>query len=353
MSKFNNYETMFSFIVPIYNCEQYIKKCVESIECIEGKDYEVVLVNDGSTDNTEYVCNNLLEKYGNITYYYQENRGVSVARNIGLNISNGKYVIFVDADDTIDGDKMNKLFDVIRNDDSIDIAFFGISFDYYHNGKKYRSDVMKLPLIGKKGRLEWGKQLKKLYGANALSSMCNKITKKDLFINNQMTFREDMFFYEDLEVTLRVLSKCGNAYFYDSEVYRYRQTEDEGNAERRLLRIPHISELANQIDDAIKVLLDSANDLSLKDQADYILINLYLTWAREKIMVSNLKEIKIIQKDFIQWFKQRNMNISAEQKREVYMLQKRSPVFFYCHKLYITFRHRVAVCLKSRGLINR
>lgn len=90
-----------SFIVPVYNCENLITRCVESIERQDFYDFEIILVNDGSLDDSFNICNKLANTYGNITVLTQSNKGASSARNHGLSIAKGDYVWFVDADDYI------------------------------------------------------------------------------------------------------------------------------------------------------------------------------------------------------------------------------------------------------------
>lgn len=90
-----------SFIIPVYNCERLIGRCIESIECQDFNDFEVILINDGSKDNSFLVCQDLSKRYDNIKVLTQENKGASSARNAGLKVAQGEYVWFVDADDYI------------------------------------------------------------------------------------------------------------------------------------------------------------------------------------------------------------------------------------------------------------
>lgn len=90
-----------SFIVPVYNVEKYISECIESILHQTEKSFEIILVNDGSSDASGRICEKYAEVYNNIKIVHQENQGVSVARNRGISISEGEWVFFVDGDDTI------------------------------------------------------------------------------------------------------------------------------------------------------------------------------------------------------------------------------------------------------------
>ena len=92
-----------SLIIPVYNAERHIKRCIESVVSQATKyTYEMILVDDGSTDNSGKICCAFAEKYSNVTYFFQENVGVSVARNRGLKAARGRYIGFVDNDDYID-----------------------------------------------------------------------------------------------------------------------------------------------------------------------------------------------------------------------------------------------------------
>ena len=108
-NKQNNTKKLnISIIIPLYNCESFIRTCVESILCMNRDDIEIILINDGSTDGTGNICENLAKSSEFVHYFYQENQGVSTARNNGLSKAQGEYVLFIDADDTIDSEEMNQ-----------------------------------------------------------------------------------------------------------------------------------------------------------------------------------------------------------------------------------------------------
>lgn len=90
-----------SVIIPIYNTGLYLSECIDCIINQTLKDIEIILINDGSYDNSEEICLKYKDKYSNIKYYYQENQGASVARNKGLEIASGEFIYFMDSDDTI------------------------------------------------------------------------------------------------------------------------------------------------------------------------------------------------------------------------------------------------------------
>ncbi|MEH7464169.1 glycosyltransferase family 2 protein, partial [Bacillus thuringiensis] len=107
-----------SIIVPVYNCEEYLSNCIESILNQTYKNIEIVIVNDGSIDQSEKIINKYKVKEERIMYYYQDNCGPSEARNKGIINSTGEYVTFIDADDTVDKYYVELLLNKMINSNS-------------------------------------------------------------------------------------------------------------------------------------------------------------------------------------------------------------------------------------------
>lgn len=121
-------QALISVIIPVYNVEEYLRECIDSVLNQTFYDFEVILVNDGSTDSSGEICDEYVEKDERVTVIHQKNGGLSVARNTGLSEANGKYVYFLDSDDYISGNALKTLLDIAENDDS-DIVFFdAVSF---------------------------------------------------------------------------------------------------------------------------------------------------------------------------------------------------------------------------------
>lgn len=93
------YQVEVSIIIPVYNAGKYLEKCIGSILNQSFYNFEIIIVNDGSTDNSSIICNNLAQKDNRIKVFHQDNHGVSAARNLGISSANGRYVMFLDADD--------------------------------------------------------------------------------------------------------------------------------------------------------------------------------------------------------------------------------------------------------------
>ena len=111
---------MISIIVPVYNVEKYLEECLESIKNQTYTDIEVILVNDGSTDNSQVICERYCQQNPRFYLINQENQGQSVARNNGVTVSKGEFITFVDSDDVIKSDMLQQLMRYM--DTGIDIV---------------------------------------------------------------------------------------------------------------------------------------------------------------------------------------------------------------------------------------
>lgn len=203
---------MLSIIVPCYNCENTIESCVESIldalRFSKITEYEILLINDGSTDGTKRKLDVLSENDEKVKVYYQQNSGVSSARNKGIDNSVGDYINFIDADDTIN-EKF--YFSFVENfDENIDIFVCGINNNIspkLHGGGER---------ISKSGYIE-----KILSDLNVYGYSCNKIYKRKILDNNNIRFTEGIYFMEDKYFNLEVAINVEEVYYTKENLYNY------------------------------------------------------------------------------------------------------------------------------------
>ncbi|SHL52450.1 glycosyltransferase family 2 protein [Chryseobacterium polytrichastri] len=116
-----------SVIIPIYNAEKFLDETLESVIRQSLVDFELILINDGSTDNSAFICDNYLKKDKRVQYFMQENSGVSVARNLGLSYARGEYVFFLDSDDILDSEFLETSYNAAKKQNS-DITIVGEEF---------------------------------------------------------------------------------------------------------------------------------------------------------------------------------------------------------------------------------
>lgn len=344
----------YSFIIPVYNSEKYLRKCVQSIKDIKLKDYEIILVDDGSQDDSGWICDQLQHECKRIRCIHQQNQGVSVARNHGLKAATGDYICFFDSDDSIESGKLYKLLKRIEEEKTvIDIAVFGMGFDYYYNGRRYRTDEMHVPLQGIEESSTWSDCLYELYQANSLNSICNKVFRREFLKRYNLYLREDMFLYEDLEYFIRCMRRCDKILFEPEIIYHYRQAEDEGNAGRRLMRIEHLFTLVDQIEKALDQLIEEKNAQPEQQKIKRILVILYHVLAREKIAVSNRKEIRQICNDYIKWLERYTGDIPIREQNYSELLKKCRIRKILFQRTYTKIRHKIAVRIKSTQCYQR
>ncbi len=275
---------LLSVIIPGFNCGKSIKSTVDSIISSGLTDYEIVIVNDGSTDNTASVCNSLCSKYSFIKYSEQENSGVSAARNRGINIATGEYIVFFDADDTAEENGFSECVDILKSKKP-DILVFGMSFDYYKKGKLYRSDKLVPEQTGILNKIQIKAELESLYNTNSLTSACNKIYKKALISDNNILFNTHYFLMEDFLFSLECLKVCENIYCLPKDLYHYKQSENEKNAFNRLKRIDDLCEYVLPFKTAIK-------EIVVDEKGDSVFNNFFFMLLSQKMYYENVKEIK-------------------------------------------------------------
>lgn len=343
----------FSIIIPVYNCEKYLEISINAIIKLQKENYEIILVDDGSTDLSAEICDKLTKKYEKIRCIHQNNQGVSEARNRGLQLAIGEYVLFLDADDTIETEKLCQLMKIIEVDTSIDMAVFGMSFDYYYQGKLYRQDKLPPPFNGKVCKEQWLERMYELYTANSLSPIWNKIIRRSILKKNNLILSSEMFIYEDLEYSLRCMAYCDNIYFDSNIIYHYRQAEDEGNAGRRLTKIDHITDLIKKIEKALDELIKNQNAQGNQKGIKTILLKLYLTLAREKISVTNTKGIKSVCIDFRTWFVEYDGEYLNNEKTYITQLLNRKIYILALKRYYTAIRHKLAIRIKSMNWYQR
>lgn len=209
----------FSFVVPVYNVELYLEECVNSIICQSDIEKEIILVDDGSTDNSGNVCDRLSLSNNEIRVIHKTNGGLSDARNVGLLEATGDYIAFVDSDDYIEKNCVCKVKMLIENNNNPDVIFMKrISFIEgkdvcVYNDEGFTSEVNELR---EDDLYQYFASLKK-YPASA----CIKIIKHSFLVDNNMFFEKGLL-SEDLEWGMRFFLKISSAAFYTGNYYYYR-----------------------------------------------------------------------------------------------------------------------------------
>jgi glycosyltransferase involved in cell wall biosynthesis len=204
---------LLSVIVPVYNVEKYLKRCLESILVQSWNDYEIILVDDGSTDSSAQICDLYAEKYEMIRVIHKENKGLSDTRNRGIEEASGEYVYFPDSDDWLEPNTFSELSDVIE-ELTYDIISFNREFVTSEEDKLISAKSRIQKLSGKQALLEMLKQSDVTGFAN------DKIYRKKLFLDNDIEFPVGKY-YEDLGTNYKLFLKATKVYVTNQKYYHY------------------------------------------------------------------------------------------------------------------------------------
>lgn len=206
-----------SIIIPVYNVEKYIRECLESIVNQTLTAREVLLINDGSTDESMAICETYAKKYSYFKIIYQNNRGLSAARNTGLENAKGNYICFIDSDDFIADNMLAVLYEKMIAHGA-DMAKCGILY-YYDDSRtdKYSGIDGDDKLVDKKTEI-----FQSLFTKKFTHSVCNAIYKREIF--QSLRFTEGKI-AEDLFIAPHLLLACNKILITSDWMYYYRKRE--------------------------------------------------------------------------------------------------------------------------------
>lgn len=208
-----------SIIIPAYNVEKTISACLNSIiNCFRESltEIEIIVINDGSTDNTLKI----LQKYNNIRILNTNNLGVSAARNLGISVANGRYIWFIDADDTVCSFNGKRLLDKIKKDNADTYLFGFLKIYNLDNGKKKLVEV-KNTVQGNYDKAEFINNFENIFGENEFNVPWNKIYKRSIINRYKISFIDEMRSGEDAAFNCDYFINCSSLTVYSYMLIRY------------------------------------------------------------------------------------------------------------------------------------
>ncbi len=303
-----------SVIIPVYNVENYLRKCLNSLVNQTLKDIEIIVVNDGTLDNSQEIIDEYVKKYPKkVVSIIQENGGQGAARNTGLLHAKGEYIGYVDSDDYVEENMYEELYKKAKEEDS-DIVICGNNVVKENYEFLSKEDVDKEFLLGK-------------------MAVWNKIYKKNIIVDNKIQFRSKVW-YEDLDFTMKVYFSSKKISYVDKPLYNYLlregSTMNNNNIKRNL-------ELIEAFDSLIDYCKDKKIYNKVKDEIEFLCIYHMYIFAITRVLNTNNNykaKIAIINKfrDYI------NSNFpNYKQNKYLYLLPKRRKLIynlinlkFYC-----------------------
>lgn len=211
-----------SVIIPVYNAEKYLRECIDSVLAQTFVDFEVLLINDGSTDGSGKICDEYAKKDKRIKVFHQENGGVSSARNLGLDNAKGEWITFVDSDDWIGENYFKCLSDSFN--EKVDLIFLN-----YTKTNNTKNVVFPIKTLYKNHFL-------KLYTIHPhFFSPWAKFFKRKIIVNNHLRFDEKLDYGEDNIFNCEFLIYTNYIYLYGQQFYYQRVVEDSLSSARPYL----------------------------------------------------------------------------------------------------------------------
>lgn len=277
----------FSIIVPVYNVEKYISKCLKSILNQSLEDFECLIIDDGSEDNSIEIANDLIKNDARFTIYHKENGGLSDARNYGLDLAIGEYVCFVDSDDYIHKDMLKETYYVAKENGS-DITTFDLYYEY-DDGHKELTKGGNKPI----SYYEEDKDLLFI-----VHSANNKIFRRVFLQDKRFVYGMS---YEDLASIPIWLAQANNVTYVNKALYYYMQrgTSISHSYDERIF---DIYKAINNIKNNLHLSSDEVSEFYLKQGLVSIMLKIREMDNKELRREFYLKNANYLDNDYPEWY---------------------------------------------------
>lgn len=209
----------FSIIIPVYNSERYLQQCLQSVSLQSFKDYQLILVNDGSTDTSLAMCEAYQEIHSNkdIVIVSQSNCGVSMARNAGLDYATGKYIVFLDSDDWLEDNILEYVYNMRDEDIDCFVGMFKSKFET-ENAIPIFTERMDSSYID---RLSQNEVLRYFHHLRLIMTVWRFIVKREIIVNNGIRFEKGLVHEDEVFAALSVIN-CESFHLVPFPWYNYR-----------------------------------------------------------------------------------------------------------------------------------
>jgi len=312
----------FSIIIPVFNVENYLSECLNSIVNQSFKSYEVLCINDGSTDNSINILNDFGQKYSQIRVISQENLGQATARNNGIIKSTGQYILFLDSDDYFKNDALSNINILLRKK-NLDLLIFTSEIL-----NEINDSIIQDTLINEIFNFGW--EYFTLYSKKpnfSFNSCWSKCYKSELIKHNSIFFENDTSPHEDLLFVLKVLYYAKNTKTISDSIiaYRIRKGSDMRNENLYIKRIYANLTVANKLGDFFIPKNDIKKEIVYSHIATvyYTTLNFLLLW--------NLRDIERNIYNNINFDHLKTVSRTLKQ-RMLYHLIKRNLNYYFLYK---------------------
>lgn len=293
---------LISIIIPVYNCQDYLKRCLDSVFAQDYDNYEVICIDDGSTDGSERI----LKEY-NIRYYRQENSGQAVARNKGIELANGKWICFVDSDDSIEPVYLSSMYK--HTNSEVDLVVSRIK-RINENGKYNIDTIKKIGILSNKEAL-----------VTVNLGPTNKLIRKSVIKNSR--FAGEKLRFEDVLFTAELLTNCRSVVTIDDVLYNYFVRENS--------TMRRFDDSLNDIFVILTRLINKDFYAKYKEEIDYIVFKNGLfghlsriIYFDNKTIYKELNKAEMFIKDYI-----------PDYRKNKYIVSDKQPYFYLGFRLFV------------------
>lgn len=322
-----------SLIIPVYNVENFLYRCLKSVENQTYKDTEVIIINDGSTDNSYKIIDEFVARNENFICYTIENSGPGGARNYGILKATGDYIVFLDSDDYISEDCIEKLFNAAQKNDSdivvcnnYDVTEEGEIITLYEcNAKNRTTSAQESPEIFFNRQCPWG-----------------KIYRKSLFDNLFYATKE---WYEDLRLVLKIYLRAEKITYIEDALFFYVQRA--GSIMNNAKAIRNL-EIITAFEDIISYFNEKDVYEKFKAEIDYLIIEHIAVATITRVVMSGAEEKDMVIEKLQNYVSQFD-GIYNNKYLSLLGFNKKLVLFFNKHKLYFLTK----LCMKAKSKIAR
>lgn len=274
---------LVSIVVPVYNAFKYLEKCIDSIISQSYNNIEIILVDDGSKDNSGQICDTYAKKDNRVVVFHTDNKGVSSARNTGIKHANGTYLMFIDSDDYVEKDYVLKFVNAVNLGYDYAQCNFNICIDDKVNKEIIIKEDKELSNINEIKYAIFSLKYGSCHNLSNSRCSCGKIYNLNIIKNNNIRFDEKIYLLEDGLFNLEYIKYCDKCYLISDCLYNYCQISTSSSHRYNENQLEQYSLVEKKLKEYV------LNDMEL----DYYYVACYqhlLTFISRNIRFNNKKK---------------------------------------------------------------
>lgn len=306
-----------SIIIPVYNVEKYLQKCLQSISIQTFRDFEVILVNDGSIDCSQSICERMCEIDSRFQLINQSNAGAGSARNNGIKYAKGTYICFIDSDDWIEP---YYLMNLISNCDNYDITFWGYTIDYPDRSEEHHLQEKVCHGLAACNKAIYDLKIKCEYGFT-----CTCLLRSDIIKDNNILFPTNIQLHEDIVFINKYCIYIRSLRIIDNIGYHYMKLSAT-SLSRRYISHAEANNIANEVFESSRHwhTYKPIFSFELQNYLNWLIISVVNIYSSNVSLLPRRERVRYI-KNVIALIRQYNFTLSKHPKGRMFIFKLRNP----------------------------